>query len=102
MKQGYGTYSPGGTFTPPLHEEMVNDLPVDYAKTVVYTEHRKLLDAASKGKNWTWCEVCPDAIVTLLQLLSGLTNMYQDWFHAERLSVQFITTLGPVSVSVGL
>jgi nucleoside-diphosphate-sugar epimerase len=72
MKQGYGTYAPGGTFTPPLHEEMVNDLPVDYAKTVVYTEYRKLLDAASKGKNWTWCEVCPDAIVSLLQQLSGL------------------------------
>ncbi|KAJ6075755.1 hypothetical protein N7499_007736 [Penicillium canescens] len=61
--RGYGTYSPGGTFAPPLHEEMVNDLPVDYAKTVVYTEYRKLLDAASKGKNWTWCEVCPDAII---------------------------------------
>jgi hypothetical protein len=50
---------------------MVRYLPVDYAKTVVYTEYRKLLDTASKDKEWTWCEVCPDAIVSLLKSLSG-------------------------------
>ncbi|KAJ5771397.1 uncharacterized protein N7511_003448 [Penicillium nucicola] len=61
--RGYGIYAPGGTFTPPLREEMVNDLPTSYAETVVYTEYRKLLDAASKEKSWTWCEVCPDAII---------------------------------------
>lgn len=64
MNQGYGIYAPGGTFTPPLHEDMVNNLPPDYAKTVVYPEYRKLLNAASEGKKWTWCEVCPDAIVS--------------------------------------
>ncbi|KAF9893524.1 hypothetical protein FE257_010836 [Aspergillus nanangensis] len=61
--RGYGIYSPGGTFTPPLHEEMVKDLPADYAKTVVYPAYRQLLATKSEGKKWTWCEVCPDAIV---------------------------------------
>ena len=41
----------------------MNNLPPSYAKTVVYPAYRKLLNAASKGKKWTWCEVCPDAIV---------------------------------------
>lgn len=45
---------------------MVNNLPVDYAKTVVYPAYREMLNAASKGKKWTWCEVCPDAIVSLV------------------------------------
>jgi hypothetical protein len=63
--QGYGIYVPGGTFTPPLVEDMVNNLPPDYAKTVVYAEYRKLLAKGSKGKKWTWCEICPDAIVSI-------------------------------------
>lgn len=62
--QGYGIYVPGGTFTPPLTEDMVNHLPPDYAKTVVYNSYRELLNSASQGKKWTWCEVCPDAIVS--------------------------------------
>ncbi|CAG8298957.1 unnamed protein product [Penicillium olsonii] len=61
--RGYGIYAPGGTFTPPLREEMVKTLPVDYAKTVVYPAYRELLTTASEGKKWTWCEFCPDAIV---------------------------------------
>ncbi|KAH7147142.1 hypothetical protein B0J13DRAFT_595332 [Dactylonectria estremocensis] len=61
--RGYGIYVPGGTFTPPLTEDMVNNLPVEYAKTVVYPAYRKILAEASQGLKWTWCEVCPDAIV---------------------------------------
>ncbi|RAK99917.1 SDR family oxidoreductase [Aspergillus ibericus CBS 121593] len=61
--RGYGIYSPGGTFTPPLHEDMVNNLPPEYTKTVVYPFYRKILNASSAQKKWTWCEVCPDAIV---------------------------------------
>ncbi|KAK6217975.1 hypothetical protein LQW54_003031 [Pestalotiopsis sp. IQ-011] len=61
--RGYGIYVPGGTFTPPLTEDMVNHLPPDYAKTVVYNSYRELLNSASQGKKWTWCEVCPDAII---------------------------------------
>ncbi|KAH8660323.1 hypothetical protein BX600DRAFT_383064 [Xylariales sp. PMI_506] len=61
--RGYGIYLPGGTFTPPLEEDMVDNLPADYAKTVVYPAYRELLNRASAGKQWTWCEVCPDAII---------------------------------------
>ncbi|KAI1299495.1 hypothetical protein F5Y03DRAFT_250932 [Xylaria venustula] len=61
--RGYGIYEPGGVFTPPLTEKMVDTLPPDYAKTVVYPAYRELLTAASDGKQWTWCEVCPDTIV---------------------------------------
>lgn len=66
LTQGYGIYAPGGTFTPPLREEMVNDLPNDYAKTVVYPVYREILSTESAGKPCTWCEVCPDAIVSPL------------------------------------
>ncbi|KAJ3564393.1 hypothetical protein NPX13_g7861 [Xylaria arbuscula] len=61
--RGYGIYAPGGVFTPPLAEAMVNNLPPDYEKTVVYPVYRRILSAASEGRNWTWCEVCPDAII---------------------------------------
>ena len=44
---------------------MVNNLPSEYAKTVVYPAYRELLTTANKGKIWTWCEVCPDTIVSL-------------------------------------
>ncbi|KAJ5179198.1 hypothetical protein N7492_002408 [Penicillium capsulatum] len=63
LQFGYGIYAAGGTFTPPLHEDLVNTLPADYSKTVVYPAHRELLNDASKGKSWTWCEVCPDAVI---------------------------------------
>ncbi|KAJ5272528.1 hypothetical protein N7478_007653 [Penicillium angulare] len=61
--RGYGIYAPSGTFTPPLIEDMVKNLPSDYAKTVVYPAYRHMLDKASEEKSWTWCEVCPDAII---------------------------------------
>ncbi|KAK8052337.1 hypothetical protein PG993_003722 [Apiospora rasikravindrae] len=61
--RGYGIYIPGGTFSAPLKEDMMNNLPADYAKTVVYPQFRKVLADACKGKSWTWCEICPDAII---------------------------------------
>ncbi|KAK1658391.1 hypothetical protein BDP55DRAFT_398416 [Colletotrichum godetiae] len=61
--RGYGIYTPGGTFTPPLEESMADNLPEDYTKTVAYPWWRKILAKASKGKPWTWSEVCPDAVV---------------------------------------
>ncbi|KAJ5157285.1 uncharacterized protein N7482_008385 [Penicillium canariense] len=61
--RGYGIYAAGGSFSPPLNEDMVNNLPLDYAKTVVYPMYRAMLDKASQEKKWTWCEVCPDAII---------------------------------------
>lgn len=78
--QGYGIYSPGGTFTPPLTENMVQHLPIDYAKTVVYPAYREILSAASTGKNWTWCEVCPDAIVSLSIPHQSVTNPFKIGF----------------------
>ncbi len=56
--------SPEALSPPPLTEDMVNNLPLDEAKRVVYQAYRKLLSAASEGKKWTWCEICPDAIVS--------------------------------------
>ncbi|KAI0425058.1 hypothetical protein F5Y09DRAFT_117278 [Xylaria sp. FL1042] len=61
--RGYGIYSASGVFTPPLTEDMANSLPPGHAKTVVYPAYRELLSEASEGRNWTWCEVCPDAII---------------------------------------
>ncbi|KAG7091986.1 hypothetical protein E1B28_008373 [Marasmius oreades] len=61
--RGYGIYIPGGTFRPPLTENMVDNLPQDYARTCVYPVFRQVLSNASSGKKWTWCEVCPDTIV---------------------------------------
>ena len=60
-QQGYGIYVPGGTFTPPLHEGLADNLPPDYAQTVAYPWFRAILTAASTG--WTWTEICPDAVV---------------------------------------
>nr|CAD70323.1 conserved hypothetical protein [Neurospora crassa] len=74
--RGYGIYTPGGTFTPPLTEDMVKNLPPDYAKTVVYPAYRELLSAASKGKHWTWCEVCPDAIFSLALHWAQYLSLY--------------------------
>ncbi|KAL1873593.1 hypothetical protein Daus18300_003960 [Diaporthe australafricana] len=61
--RGYGIYRPGGIFTAPLDESLIDTLPDDYAKTVAYPSFRRLLARASEGKAWTWCEVCPDAVV---------------------------------------
>ncbi|KAG7138989.1 Short chain dehydrogenase sirQ like protein [Verticillium longisporum] len=61
--RGYGIYNPGGTFTAPLVESMADTLPEDYAKTVAYPWFRQILTKASRGRSWTWTEVCPDAVV---------------------------------------
>ncbi|WAO87245.1 Hypothetical protein NCS54_00454900 [Fusarium falciforme] len=61
--RGYGIYIPDGIFTPPLEESMADNLPADYAKTVAYPWFREILTEASKGRGWTWTEVCPDAVV---------------------------------------
>lgn len=61
--RGYGIYQPGGIFTAPLDESLVAAVPHAYAKTVAYPSFRALLEAASADAKWTWCEVCPDAVV---------------------------------------
>ncbi|KAJ7848921.1 hypothetical protein B0H14DRAFT_3867041 [Mycena olivaceomarginata] len=58
---GYGIYKPGGgPFKPPYKESMGRLPPPD---TNFYYVFEDLLTERSKGKNWTWCEVRPDAIV---------------------------------------
>jgi hypothetical protein len=42
---------------------MADTLPEDYAKTVAYPWFRRILTEASKDRNWTWSEVCPDAVI---------------------------------------
>ncbi|KAL2788160.1 hypothetical protein BJX66DRAFT_309448 [Aspergillus keveii] len=61
--RGYGIYIPGGTFPPPLHESLADNLPKDYARTVAYPWFRQILSEASKDRKWTWTEICPDAVV---------------------------------------
>lgn len=61
--RGYGIYIPNGTFEAPLVESMADSLPKDYEKTVAYPHFRRLLTEASKGRSWSWTEICPDAVV---------------------------------------
>jgi hypothetical protein len=83
---------------------MVNNLPPDYAKTVVYPIYREILNAESKEKNWTWCEVCPDAIVRVLfhprRTRALLTS--QGRLYSQRLSVQLSSALGSVPLTIRL
>jgi hypothetical protein len=61
--RGYGIYRPNGVFSAPLMESMADSLPTDYAKTVAYPHYRAMLRVESAGQPWSWCELCPDAIV---------------------------------------
>ncbi|KAF2866260.1 hypothetical protein BDV95DRAFT_611724 [Massariosphaeria phaeospora] len=61
--RGYGIYCPDGVFEAPLIEEMADELPEDYAKTVSYPHYRAMLTTESADQTWTWCELCPDAII---------------------------------------
>jgi hypothetical protein len=42
---------------------MADHLPADYAKTVAYPHYRAMLTQESADQAWTWCELCPDAII---------------------------------------
>ncbi|KAF7354594.1 Sirq protein [Mycena sanguinolenta] len=58
---GYGISKPGGgPFKPPYKESMGRLPPPD---TNFYYAFEDILTERSKGKNWTWCQVRPDAIV---------------------------------------
>ncbi|CCF40776.1 hypothetical protein CH063_02427 [Colletotrichum higginsianum] len=71
--RGYGIYVPGGTFEAPLKESMADNLSEDYARTVAYPWFREILAKASEGKQWTWSEVCPDAVVGFTPNGSGFS-----------------------------
>lgn len=73
LQQGYGIYRPDGIFTPPLVEEMAEQLPEDYKKTVAYPHYRATLAKESLDQPWTWCELVPDAIIGFTPNGSGFS-----------------------------
>lgn len=46
-----------------MREELADQLPEDYVKTVAYPWFRQIMTKASEGREWSWTEVCPDAVV---------------------------------------
>lgn len=52
---------------------MADELPEGYAKTVAYPWFRKILTEAGKGRDWTWSEICPDAVVGFTPRGSGFS-----------------------------
>lgn len=62
--QGYGIHVPGGIFKAPFKESM-GRLPEPHASNVFCFAQQDALEEISKGREWTWCEVRPDAIVSI-------------------------------------
>ncbi|KAJ9661101.1 hypothetical protein H2201_006651 [Coniosporium apollinis] len=60
--KAYGIHIPGGVFTAPFRESM-GRLPDPAGSTVFYYEFQDILKEQSKGSNWTWCDVRPDAVI---------------------------------------
>ncbi|KAI9844854.1 MAG: hypothetical protein M1830_007580, partial [Pleopsidium flavum] len=60
--KGYGIHIPGGVFTAPFKESM-GRLPEPAGNKLFHYALEDVLDEQSKEKNWTWCEIRPDAIV---------------------------------------
>lgn len=60
--RGYGIHLPGGVFKAPFKESM-GRLPAPIARNVFCFAHQDALEQMSKGREWTWCEVRPDAII---------------------------------------
>ncbi|KAL8775102.1 MAG: hypothetical protein Q9209_000581, partial [Squamulea sp. 1 TL-2023] len=60
--KAYGIQIPGGVFQPPYDESM-GPLPDDYQRTLNYPFMRTILEKASAGKSWTWCDIRPDAVI---------------------------------------
>ncbi|PFH58627.1 hypothetical protein XA68_13444 [Ophiocordyceps unilateralis] len=59
----YGIYAPGGTWSAPLEESMTERLQPETMPSCVYPAHRRVLTEASRGRDWVWTELCPDAVV---------------------------------------
>ncbi|KAI4263713.1 MAG: hypothetical protein L6R42_001153 [Xanthoria sp. 1 TBL-2021] len=60
--KAYGIHIPGGVFKAPYKESM-GALPNDFQKTLNYPFMRAILEEASAGKQWTWCDIRPDAVI---------------------------------------
>jgi hypothetical protein len=56
-----------------LIEEMADNLPDSYLKTVSYPHYRAMLTTESANQSWTWSEVVPDAIIGFTPNGSGFS-----------------------------
>lgn len=64
--QAYGIQLPDRVFTAPYKESM-GRLPEPAGSKLFYYRYQELLDEQRKGKDWTWCDVRPDAVVSKTQ-----------------------------------
>ncbi|KAL8693587.1 MAG: hypothetical protein Q9218_001629 [Villophora microphyllina] len=58
----YGIHIPGGIFKAPYAESM-GPLPDGAHDSINYPGMREALTRASAGKQWTWCDIRPDAVI---------------------------------------
>ncbi|KAL8645242.1 MAG: hypothetical protein Q9210_006822 [Variospora velana] len=60
--KAYGIHIPGGVFTAP-YEESMGPLPDKYQNSINYPALRTVLETASAGRQWSWCDILPDAVI---------------------------------------
>ncbi|EIM89701.1 uncharacterized protein STEHIDRAFT_51972 [Stereum hirsutum FP-91666 SS1] len=85
-QMGYGIYQPGGTYKSPYHEALPR-VPPPLGDGIPYYAMRDKLDEMMAGKKWTWCEVCPDAIIGFAPNGSALSlaGHWATWLSTYRL-----------------
>ncbi|KAI4086546.1 MAG: hypothetical protein LQ344_007449 [Seirophora lacunosa] len=59
--KAYGIHIPGGVFTAPYDESM--PLPHHHQTSIIYPALRAVLETASAGRQWSWCDIRPDAVI---------------------------------------
>ncbi|KAL9007642.1 MAG: hypothetical protein Q9173_007136 [Seirophora scorigena] len=75
-KQAYGIHIPGGVFTAPYHESM--PLPDSYQTSIIYPALRAMFETASAGRQWSWCDIRPDAVIGFVPNSSSF-NLAAHW-----------------------
>ncbi|KAL9594508.1 MAG: hypothetical protein Q9219_007002 [cf. Caloplaca sp. 3 TL-2023] len=85
--KAYGIHIPGGIFQAP-YKESFGPLPDPYQKTLNYPALRKVLETASAGKQWTWCDIRPDAVVSPNNTHYTAKNIFQFTYQPPSLSLQ--------------
>jgi len=64
--QAYNLQDPTQVFQAPLVEEAAS-ISGQSTPTTHYEHFRRILNKACQGKDWTWSEVIPDAVVSAIQ-----------------------------------
>ncbi|RCI12450.1 hypothetical protein L249_1149 [Ophiocordyceps polyrhachis-furcata BCC 54312] len=61
----YGIYAPGGTWPAPLQESLAEgeQQSMQVSPWCVYPVQRRMLAESSRGRAWSWTEICPDAVI---------------------------------------